>query len=119
MGAAKKKIAKLQSGEESLAVKVSGHEELLRALNHTQAVLELSPEGQILKANEKFLQTFRFEAAEIVGRNFTSLLPQNEEAAHFEHKRILDQLSHGEVISGEYRRQGKNGKEVWVIASYH
>lgn len=118
MSAVKKKKVKLQGSQDALVAKLSAHEELLAALDKSQGVLELSPEGEILSANDMFLKIFRFDLEDVLGQNYRSLVP-TEEASGLGFKKMWENLAQGEVISGEYQRVGKGGKEVWVIASYH
>jgi methyl-accepting chemotaxis protein len=90
----------------------------LAALDRAQAVIEFSLEGKILSANDNFLKVLGYSLAEIQGQHHGMFV----EAAHRgseEYRLFWDRLGRGEFQTGEYKRIGKGGKEVWIQASYN
>ena len=88
------------------------------AMNRSQAVIEFKPDGTILAANDNFLRTTGYSAAEIVGKHHKIFcLP--EYASSAEYKAFWDKMARGEFDSGEYLRIGKNGNEIWLQATYN
>ncbi len=51
--------------------------ELFDKINSIFAVLEISPEGEVLSANQKFLQLTRLQATELIGQTYTDFLDKN------------------------------------------
>ncbi len=51
--------------------------ELFDKINAIFAVLEISPEGEILSANQKFLQLTRLQGTELIGQTYTDFLDKN------------------------------------------
>ncbi|SKB55968.1 methyl-accepting chemotaxis protein [Luteibacter sp. 22Crub2.1] len=91
----------------------------LEALDRTQAVIEFALDGTILKANRNFLDAMGYaQATEIVGRHHR-IFVDPEDAASQEYAAFWKRLGGGEPDMGLYRRRGKDGREVWIQASYN
>ncbi len=90
----------------------------LAALNRSLAVIEFDMEGKILAANKNFLDVLGYKLDEIVGRNH-SMFVQEAERASSKYRFFWEQLRKGEFQSAEYRRLGKNDREVWIQATYN
>lgn len=91
---------------------------LLNALHRAQAVIEFNLDGTIVAANENFLKTVGYSLEEIQGKHHSMFCPKAY-AASEEYRAFWQKLNNGEVHAGEFKRQGKNGKEVWINASYN
>lgn len=91
---------------------------LVNAINRSQAVIEFTMDGNILTANENFLETMGYKLEDIVGKHH-SMFVEPEYAASREYAAFWDKLRKGEHDAGEYLRQGRNGKNVWIQASYN
>ncbi len=90
----------------------------IEAIDRSQAVIEFSPDGRILHANQNFLDAMGYQAQEITGQHH-SLFVEPSYAASMEYRAFWDKLRAGELHAGEFRRLGKGGKEVWINASYN
>lgn len=90
----------------------------LSAIDKSQAIIEFDMKGNILTANRNFLDAMGYSLAEIKGKHH-SLFVDPSYARGIEYKNFWDKLRRGEFDSGEYKRFGKNGKEVWISASYN
>jgi len=88
------------------------------AAGKSQAVIEFNMDGSIITANENFLHAMGYSLAEIKGRNHNMFVEpaQRDSAAYRE---FWAKLNRGEYDAAEYRRIGKGGKEVWILASYN
>ncbi len=91
---------------------------ILEAIDKSQAVIEFNVDGIIQKANDNFLWTLGYTAQEIEGQHHR-MFCDPEYTATPEYKEMWNKLKMGEFDSGEYKRLGKNGKEVWISASYN
>ena len=88
------------------------------AISKAQAVIEFDMNGNILTANENFLKTLGYGLEEIKGRHHRIFC--DEELTRTEaYSQFWERLSKGEFESGEYKRFGKHGREVWINASYN
>ena len=88
------------------------------AISKTQAVIEFNLDGTIVTANDNFLKTLGYTLDEIKGKHH-SMFADPAYAASPEYKMFWDKLRRGEYDAGEYKRIGKGGKEVWILASYN
>lgn len=81
-------------------------------------VIEFSLDGKVIAANDIFLSVLGYSREEAIGQphsNFVEL----EYRASAEYKELWEKLNRGEAVTGEFQRVGKNGKEVWLQASYN
>ena len=90
----------------------------ITAISRSQAVIEFDLDGNILGANENFLATMGYSAAEIVGRHH-SMFADPEYAKSGEYRQFWDRLNRGEFVADKFRRLGRGGKEIWIQASYN
>jgi methyl-accepting chemotaxis protein len=90
----------------------------LTALDRTQAVIEFSLDGRIITANDNFLRAMGYSLGEIQGQHHSMFVdPTYRESP--EYRSFWDRLGRGEYDTGEYKRLGKGGKEIWIQASYN
>lgn len=92
--------------------------EEIKALNRAQAVIEFDLQGKILNANENFLATVGYNLEEI-RNNHHSMFCEPAYASSPQYRAFWNSLGKGEYVAGEFKRFGKNGKEVWINASYN
>lgn len=94
------------------------HENLVKALQRSTAVIEFNLNGEILTANKPFLDSMGYNLAQIQGKQHRmfcdSALANSPEYQYF-----WDQLRRGEFIAGRFKRVDAHGKEVWLEASYN
>jgi methyl-accepting chemotaxis protein len=90
----------------------------LAAINKSQAVIEFDLAGRILSANENFLATMGYTLEEVRDRHH-SMFAEEAYRRSAEYREFWAKLGRGEYDAGVYRRQGKDGREVWIQASYN
>jgi len=88
------------------------------AIGKSQAVIEFNLDGTIITANENFCKTLGYTLDEIKGKHH-SMFAEPSYAACGEYRAFWEKLNRGEFDSGQYKRIGKGGKEVWIQASYN
>ncbi len=90
----------------------------IAAINRSQAVIQFQLDGTITDANTNFLDVVGYSLEEIKGqhhRMFVSAADRNS-AAYAE---FWKSLARGDYQSGEFRRVGKAGQEIWIYGSYN
>lgn len=109
-----------QVKERLFQVKVQNadYEGQLDAINRSQAVIEFSMDGIILNANENFLQAMGYTLDEVKGQHHR-IFADPVYAQSQEYKEFWKALGKGEFSAGQFRRLGKNDKEIWIQASYN
>ncbi len=90
----------------------------IEAMSKSQAVIEFDPDGTIRTANPNFLKTMGYDLAEIQGKKHRMFLDPKEAAAP-EYQSFWSDLAAGKFNSGLYKRKDKNGKTVWLRATYN
>lgn len=88
------------------------------AISKSLAVIEFDLEGKVLNANENFLSALGYRLDEIVGKHH-SMFVEPSFVRSDEYRQFWSDLSHGRFNAGEYLRLGKNGRQVWIQASYN
>lgn len=88
------------------------------ALNRSQLILELAPNGEILSANENFLATFGYSLDELVGHHH-ALLISAEEVERAEYLAFWERLRAGEFFTDTFHRRAKDGSDVWIQGVYN
>ncbi|MBX9454586.1 MAG: PAS domain-containing methyl-accepting chemotaxis protein [Rhizobium sp.] len=90
----------------------------LEALSRAQAVIEFSPSGEILSANQNFLSTVGYELSEIIGRHH-QMFCEADYARSTEYQQFWSDLRNGQFAASEFKRIGKGGRIVHIQASYN
>lgn len=90
----------------------------LTAIGKSQSVIEFELDGTIITANENFLHALGYTLDEIRGKNHSMLVdPIYRESRDY--RDFWAALNRGEYQAAEFKRIGKNGKEIWIQASYN
>jgi methyl-accepting chemotaxis protein len=89
-----------------------------RAISKSQAVIEFDLDGTVLTANDNFLRTMGYTLSEIQGHHHRMFV-NAETAASDAYHQFWSDLRAGKFQAAEYERLGKNGREVWIQASYN
>ncbi len=88
------------------------------AIDKVMAVIEFSLDGTVLAANQNFLQVMGYRLEEIVGKHHRMFVDAGTRQSA-EYRAFWDSLGRGAFDAGRYRRIGKDGREVWIQASYN
>jgi methyl-accepting chemotaxis protein len=88
------------------------------AVSRAQAVIEFELDGTIITANDNFLSAMGYTLAEIVGKHHSLFVDQTERDSAA-YREFWAKLHRGEYQASEYKRIGKGGREVWILASYN
>ena len=90
----------------------------ISAIGRAQAVIEFNLDGTIIKANDNFLGALGYSLAEIQGKHHSMFVaPAERDSSAY--REFWASLNRGEFQSAEYKRLGKGGKEIWILASYN
>ncbi len=91
---------------------------IYQALSRVQAIIEFDLEGRVLTANDNFLQIFGYGLDEIVGQHHR-LFCEPAYAESAEYAELWKDLQRGEHFEAEFKRLAKDGREIWLRASYN
>lgn len=90
----------------------------ISAISKSQAVIEFNLDGTILNANDNFLAAMGYELREIAGQHHRMFVEHGDRDSAA-YREFWQRLARGEFQSGEFKRVGKGGREVWINASYN
>jgi len=94
------------------------YQQQIAAIRKSQMTIEFDMDGTIRGANENFLAAFGYGWDELRRRHHQMFLEpsaQNTPA----YAEFWARLTRGEYQTGEFKRIGKGGKEIWLQASYN
>lgn len=94
------------------------HENLISALQRSTAVIEFNLNGEVLTANQRFLDSMGYSLTQIQGKHHRIFCDASE-ANSPQYQRFWEQLRRGEFATGRFRRLDSHGREVWLEASYN
>ncbi len=112
------KVVKYASDITEARLRAVDQQGQLDAIAKSQAVIEFTPDGRILHANDNFLKAVGYRLDEVCGQHH-SMFVTAEERASEAYRQFWAKLGRGEYDAGQYRRIGKDGREVWIQASYN
>ena len=112
------KIVKFAADVTTEKLRTAEFESKINAISRTQAIIEFTPQGQILTANENFLTAVGYRLEEVVGKHH-SLFVDPKMVASSEYADFWRKLNGGEFVNSSFRRVGKGGKIIWLQASYN
>jgi methyl-accepting chemotaxis protein len=90
----------------------------LDAIDRIQAVVEFDLHGNIIHANQNFLDAMGYTRAEVIGQHHRMFCSE-ELAGSDSYHAFWQALASGQPNSGEFMRLAKSGKPVWLQASYN
>lgn len=87
------------------------------AINSSNAYIEFDPSGNIIKANDLFLSVMKYRADEIENKHHR-IFCEASYSNSTEYTQFWANLRAGHSQVGEFKRLTKEGKEIWMQASY-
>ena len=90
----------------------------LQAIERSQAIVELAMNGMILRANRTFCEIMGFREGELDGQHHGTFVEPAYRSSPV-YAAFWAALRRGEPQTAEYRRVGKDGREVWLQATYN
>ena len=112
------KVVKFASDITARRKDAAAKDSVLEAINRSQAVIEFDLDGTILTANANFLNVMGYELKEIVGKKH-SMFVEEAYSKSPEYPAFWEKLRKGEFQAAQFKRFGKNGKEIWIEGAYN
>ena len=112
------KVVKFATDITAQKLQVSDAMAQLAAVNRSQAVIEFAPDATVLEANANFLAALGYGIEEIRGQPH-ALFVEPGYAQTPDYAAFWDRLRGGQFASGMFQRFGKDGRPVWIQASYN
>ncbi|TDH39473.1 PAS domain S-box protein [Pseudohoeflea suaedae] len=112
------KVVKFATDITASVKKAAETEGKMTALSRSQAIIEFEIDGTIITANENFLATLGYRLEEIEGKHH-SIFCEPSYVASGEYRDFWPNLASGHFSSGEFKRYGRGGTEIWIQATYN
>ncbi|MPQ83209.1 PAS domain S-box protein [Pseudomonas sp. MAFF 730085] len=112
------KIVKFASDVTEVRNRNAEWESKIAAIERSQALIEFTPDGYVLSANNKFLAAMGYTLEEVVGQHHRMFCDPEHASSHA-YREFWEKLARGEYDSNEYKRLSKDGRDVWIQASYN
>ncbi|MDN6857384.1 PAS domain-containing methyl-accepting chemotaxis protein [Pseudomonas sp. CAN2814] len=94
------------------------HENLIEALQRSTAVIEFNLQGEVLAANDRFLNAMGYSLQQIQGKHHRMFCePAEYNSAQYD--AFWAKLRRGEFVADRFKRVDSRGREVWLEASYN
>jgi methyl-accepting chemotaxis protein len=112
------KVVKIATDITDRKLKAAEDAGKIDALSRAQAIIEFSPDGEVLTANENFLAALGYSLAEVQGRHH-SMFCEPAYTQSPQYKQFWERLAGGDLVADEFMRLGKGGRKVFIQASYN
>ena len=112
------KVIKIATDITAQKLKAAEDSGKLEALSRAQAIIEFTPSGEIVTANENFLTTLGYSLPEIQGKHH-SMFCESAYVNSSDYREFWRKLAGGELAADEFMRIGKGGRKVHIQASYN
>ncbi len=110
-GSDKKKVLELENENSNL-------KQMLNSIDASSARIEFDTQGNIIAANDLFLQTFGYTIDDIKGQHHKMFLSKEYQQSS-EYAQFWPNLAKGLKCQGQFLRFTKSGQEIWLEASYN
>ena len=90
----------------------------IEAVDRSNAVISFALDGTILDANRNFLATLGYTLDEVRGRHHSMFVDEATRDSR-EYRDFWSALRSGKFHSGEFQRRRKDGRSVWIQATYN
>jgi PAS domain S-box-containing protein len=110
-------MEELQATQEEMQRGQAEAENTMDAINSSVAVIEFDEYGNILNANQNFLDITGYHKDEIIGEHHKLLVNKDDKVSD-SYKMFWKELSSGISKKGEFQRVGKGGKVITMVENY-
>lgn len=110
------RVVKIAADVTADTIRQREQQAVLQALDRSQAMIEFTPDGHIITANQNFLDAVGYRLDEIRGQHHRMFC---YESFYKENPRFWDDLKQSRFKSGLYERRNAHGESIWLEASYN
>lgn len=110
------KIIKIAADVTKMQNDLKNHNALFDALNRSLAVIEFTPDGTVLTANQNFLSVIGYSLDDIAGKHHKMFC---KDQFYKENPRFWNSLADGQFQSGIFERKNHLGEPIWLEATYN
>ncbi len=112
------KVVKFATDVTPQVIEAASQRAMVDAIERSMAVIEFATDGRILRANDNFCRAMGYSTRELAGQHHRIFCPEDFVRGP-EYAQFWARLGRGEFCSGQYLRLDRQGREVWLEASYN
>jgi methyl-accepting chemotaxis protein len=94
------------------------YEGQINAIARAQGVIECTPGGEIVNANDIFLKLMGYSLEDVKDKNYSIFVPADARVTA-SYQSFWPAMARGESRQGEYRKVTRDGREVWLQGVYN
>ncbi|AZQ84168.1 PAS domain S-box protein [Colwellia sp. Arc7-635] len=110
------KVMKIASDVTQEKVAAMEQQSIIGALHRSQAIIEFTPEGNIITANRNFTDAVKYDLKNIKGKHHKIFCHDD---FYQKNPSFWQDLQQGQFKSGQFLRKDSHGKELWLEATYN
>ncbi|MFQ1907062.1 methyl-accepting chemotaxis protein [Aeromonas veronii] len=110
------RVVKIASDITESYLQLSRQKAIISALDRALAIIEFTPKGEIVTANQNFLSCVGYSLSQLKGQHHRLFC---DESFYREQPHFWDDLAHGQLKSGLFSRRDSHGNEIWLEATYN
>lgn len=112
------KVVKIASDVTKQVLEAEHLHNVAIALDRSMAMIEFDMQGRVITANANFLKVMGYRLDEIQGQHHRKFCTENY-ASSPEYRQFWERLNRGEFFGGQYERVAKDGRAIWLEATYN
>lgn len=97
-------------------VSSKNNEAIITALHKALAVIEFTPDGSVITANQNFLDAMGYQLQEVKGQHHRRFC---DDAFYRQNPHFWQELAAGNFKQGKFERRTKSGSTIWLEATYN
>lgn len=110
------KVMKIASDVTQEKVAAMEQQSIIGALHRSQAIIEFTPEGNIITANRNFTDAVKYDLKNIKGKHHKIFCHDD---FYQKNPSFWQDLQQGQFKSGQFLRKDSHGKDLWLEATYN
>ena len=111
-------LREMQGALRNAAIAAADYKGQIAAICKAQAVTEFTVDGSIRTTNDNLLRITGYGIDEVKGQHHGMFVDPVYRASQ-EYREFWGRLADGEYDTGVYKRIGRDGREIWLHASYN
>lgn len=110
------KVVKIASDVTAAVLTAHNRQSIIDALNKSLAVIEFTPDGHVICANENFLQVTGYKLNEVVGKHHRLFC---FDEFYQQHPNFWQELATNRFKKDKFLRRHRDGHKIWLEATYN
>lgn len=110
------RVVKMASDVTADVIQSHNTQSIINALNRSLAVIEFTPDGHIICANENFLKATGYQLNEVVGKHHRMFCFDD---FYQQHPHFWQELASNHFKKDKFMRRHRSGQPIWLEATYN